>query len=192
MEEWRRKCRGTGRGSVNGEEVVAAAGFRRGGATATTWRLEAPAGGIVYAGLKMMRKKKAGGLPEKVMLAVTPEKLYAFKLKMGRGNKLGDEVAVWDRGGLGISAERGTGMTALTIESPAEGEQVTLVGVSIKDDPVSQELISVLQGGPAPGADVAIHRQRGGRYWYYWLMIVGGTATRRRLSARPTASGSAP
>jgi hypothetical protein len=22
---------------------------------------------------------------------------------------------------------------------------------------------------------VAIHKQRGGGYWYYWLMIVGGT-----------------
>ena len=39
-------------------------------------------------------------------------------------------------------------MTALTIESPAEGEKVTLVGISVKDDPVSQELIGVLQGAP--------------------------------------------
>jgi hypothetical protein len=23
---------------------------------------------------------------------------------------------------------------------------------------------------------MAIHRQRGSRYWYYWLVIVGGTA----------------
>jgi hypothetical protein len=23
---------------------------------------------------------------------------------------------------------------------------------------------------------VTIHRQRGGRYWYYWLVIVGGVA----------------
>jgi hypothetical protein len=23
---------------------------------------------------------------------------------------------------------------------------------------------------------VTIHRQRGGRYWYYWAFIVGGTA----------------
>jgi hypothetical protein len=22
---------------------------------------------------------------------------------------------------------------------------------------------------------MTIHRQRGGRYWYYWLAIVGGT-----------------
>jgi hypothetical protein len=37
-------------------------------------------------------------------------------------------------------------MTALTIESPAEGEKATLVGVGVKDDPVSQEMIDMLQG----------------------------------------------
>jgi hypothetical protein len=96
----------------------------------------------------MLRKKKAGGLPDKVMLAVTPDRLYAFKLNVGRSYKLGDEVAVWDRPALRISADRGSsGMTALTIESPAEDEKATLVGISVKDDPVSQEVIAVLQDG---------------------------------------------
>ena len=68
-------------------------------------------------------------------------------------------------------------MTALTIESPAEGEKVTLVGAGVKDDPLSQELMQVLQGGaPAvSSAEMAIHKRRGGGYWYYWLVIVGGT-----------------
>jgi hypothetical protein len=44
-------------------------------------------------------------------------------------------------------------MTALTIESPAEGEKATLVGVGVRDDPISQELIGVLQGdAPSHGA----------------------------------------
>ena len=42
-------------------------------------------------------------------------------------------------------------MTALTIESPAEGEKATLVGISVRDDPVSQEVMGVLQGS-APEA----------------------------------------
>jgi hypothetical protein len=110
-------------------------------------------GGLVYAGIKMMSKKKAGGLPDKVMLAVTPEKLYAFKLKVGRDYKLGDEVAVWDRGGLRIGTDRSGGMTALMIESPAEGEKLTLVGISVKDDQVSQDLMAVLQGAaPTSGS----------------------------------------
>ena len=145
VEEWREKCRALVEPRVNGEEVMAAAGFRQGGASAS-YAASKAGGGLIYAGIKLMRKKKAGGLPDKVMIAVTPDKVYAFKLKVGRDYKLGDEVAVWDRGGILASSERKSGMTALTIESPSEGEKVTLVGISVKDDPVSQDLMGVLQG----------------------------------------------
>lgn len=147
VAEWRQKCRDLVASSVNGEEVVVAAGFRQGGATANYVASKAQMGGLVYAGIKMLRKKKAGGLPDKVMLAVTPNRLYAFKLSVGRDYKLGDEVGAWDRPGLEVSTDRSSGMTALTIESPAAGEKATLVGISVKDDPVSQELIGALQGG---------------------------------------------
>lgn len=147
VAEWRRMCRELVGPRVNGEEVVAAAGFRQGGATASYAASKAQLGGLVYAGIKMMRKKKAGGLPDKVMLAVTPNRLYAFKLGVGRSYKLGDEVAVWEIPALKIGTDRSGGMTALTIESPAEGEKATLVGISVKDDPVSQEVIGALQGG---------------------------------------------
>jgi hypothetical protein len=150
VAEWRQKCRDLVGPDLNGEEVLAAAAFRRGGATASYMASKA-GGGLVYAGVKMLSKKKAGGLPDKVMLAVTPEKLYAYKLKVGRDYKLGDEVAAWDRGVLRISTDRSGGMTALTIESPAEGEKATLVGISVRDDPVSEEVMGVLQGGsPEP------------------------------------------
>jgi hypothetical protein len=145
VAEWRQKCRDLVGAEVNGEELLAAAAFRRGGATASYVASKA-GGGLLYAGIKMIGKKKAGGLPDKVLLAVTPEKLYAYKLKVGRDYKLGDEVAVWDRGGLQISTDNSGGMTALTIESPTEGEKATLVGISVKDDPVSEEVMGVLQG----------------------------------------------
>jgi hypothetical protein len=147
VEEWREKCRELVAPHVNGEEVVAAAGFRQGGATAS-YAASKAGGGLVYAGIKLMRKKKAGGLPDKVMVAVTPAKVYAFRLKVGRDYRVGDEVAVWNRGGIVASSDRGSGMTALTIESPSEGEKVTLVGISVKDDPVSQDLMAVLEGDP--------------------------------------------
>jgi hypothetical protein len=151
IAEWRRKCRDLVGPQIEGEEVVSAAAFRRGGATAGYVASKA-GGGIVYAGVRLFNKKKAGGLPDKVMLAVTPEKLYAYKLKMGRDYKLGDEVAVWERGGLRISTDLGGGMTALTIESPAEDEKVTLVGIGVRDDPVSGDLMSVLQGTAPDGS----------------------------------------
>ena len=152
VAEWRRMCQELVEPRVNGEEVVAAAGFRQGGATANYVASKAQLGGLVYAGIKMMRKKKAGGLPDKVMLAVTPDRLYAFKLSVGRSYKLGDEVAVWERPALQVSTDSSGGMTALTIESPAEGEKATLVGISVKDDPVSQEVIEVLRGGAPASA----------------------------------------
>jgi hypothetical protein len=152
VADWRQKCRDLVADRVNGEEVLAAAGFRQGGATANYVASKAQMGGLVYAGIKMLRKKKAGGLPDKVMLAVTPSRLYAFKLGVGRDYKLGDEVAVWERPALQVGTDRSSGMTALTIESPAEGEKATLVGISVKDDPVSQELMGVLQGNASTGA----------------------------------------
>jgi hypothetical protein len=152
VAEWRQQCRDLVADRVNGEEVVAAAGFRQGGATASYAASKAQLGGLVYAGVKMLRKKKAGGLPDKVMLAVTPNRLYAFKLSVGRTYKLGDEVAVWERPALKIGADRSGGMTALTIDSPAEGEKASLVGISVKDDPVSQEVIGALQGGAPASA----------------------------------------
>jgi hypothetical protein len=145
VDEWRTKCRELVGPRIGGEELLAAAGLRQGGASANYAASKAQLGGIVYAGIKLARKKKAGGLPDKVMLAVTPEKVYAFKLKIGRDYKLGDEVAVWDRSGLEVSTSSTGSMTSVTIESPAEGEKATLVGIGVRDDPVSQELMAVLQ-----------------------------------------------
>jgi hypothetical protein len=151
--EWRQKWRELLAPHVNGEEVVSAAAFRRGGAGASMVASKAQMGGLVYAAIKLFNKKKAGGLPERVMLALTPDRLYAFKLGFkGRNYKVGDEAAVWDRSGLKVSTERRSGMTALTIESPAEGEKATLVGVGVKDDPLSQELIEALHGGTPAAA----------------------------------------
>lgn len=151
--EFGQKLRDLAAPHVAGEEVVSAAAFRRGGAAASMVASKAQLGGIVYAGIKLFNKKKAGGLPERVVLAVTPQKLYAFNFSIrGRDYKLKDEVGVWDRAGLRISSERKSGMTALTIESPAEGEKATLVGIGVQDDPVSLGLIDVLQGSaPAVG-----------------------------------------
>ena len=84
VAEWRQKCVDLASPRVNGEELLAAAGFRQGGASANYVASKAQMGGLVYAGIKMLRKKKAGGLPDKVMLAVTPDRLYAFKLSVGR------------------------------------------------------------------------------------------------------------
>jgi hypothetical protein len=61
--EWRRKFRDLVAPHVNGEEVLSAAAFRRGGASASMVASKAQLGGLVYAGVKPFSKKQAGGLP---------------------------------------------------------------------------------------------------------------------------------
>jgi hypothetical protein len=153
VAEWRQKCRDLAESKVEGEEVLAAGGFRQGGASANYVASKAQLGALVYSGIKMLRKKQAGGLPDKVLLAVTPSMIRAFKLRMrGRDFRVGDEVVAWERGGVKVSAERGGTMTSLTIASPADGGSATLVGIGVRDDPVSLEVIDLLQGTAAAGA----------------------------------------
>jgi hypothetical protein len=107
----------------------------------------------VYAGVALARKKRSGGMPDKVILTVTPTKLYAFTWKMkGRSYRVKDEVGVWERAGLRCSTEKAGNMTALTIESPAEGEKVRVVGGGIQDDPWSLEVMDALEARSAPAA----------------------------------------
>ncbi len=125
-------------------------GFPPGGASASYLASRAQLGGLLDAGIKLARKRKAGGLPDKVMLALTRRKLHAFKLRVGREHRLAEEVAVWDRDDSRITTSQSGAMSALTIESPQEGERATLVGVGVMEDPLSQELIAILRADPNP------------------------------------------
>lgn len=130
------------------EEIVAAAMLRRGGAGAKMAVSHAGLGGLVYGAVALFNKKQAGGLPDKTLWVVTPTKVHVYKATIkGRGFRAGDEVAVWDRAGIRASTEPKSGVTMLTVESPGEGEKVTLAPVGVRDDPVSLELMQVLKGG---------------------------------------------
>jgi hypothetical protein len=150
-EEWKQKFRELAQAHVD-EEVIAAGPFRRGGA-ASQYALSKAGGGLPYAIGSLINKKRAGGLPSRVFLVVTPTKLHAFNFGVkGRSYKLKKEAAVWERAGLRIATERKSGLTMLTIESPAEGEKATLAPGGVSDDPLTGEVISVLQGGATAGS----------------------------------------
>jgi hypothetical protein len=137
---------------VHGEQVLAIGLFRHGG-FGTQYAISKAGGGIAYAAHSLFRKKQAGGLPQHLMLVVTPSKLYGFKWKMrGRSYKIKEEVAVWDRTGLRTSTEQKASLTMLTIESPGEGEKATVAPGGVKDDPLSQEVIQLLQSGATEAA----------------------------------------
>ena len=144
--EYREKFRKLAQEKV-AEPVLAVAPFRRGGAASNFAISKSQIGAVFYAANSLRNKKKAGGLPDKVFLVVTPTKLHAFKYKFrGRNYSLQDEAGVWYRAALRISTQPQMGLTMLTIES-AEGAQATLAPGGVKDDPWSQEVIRVLTEG---------------------------------------------
>lgn len=152
LEQARQQLMDDVRPHLHGEEVVTAGRFRRGGFGAG-YAASKAGGGLIYAGVKLFYKKRAGGLPQHVALAVTPTKLYALELKpKGRGLIVKREAAVWDRAALSISTQQKTGLTMLTIESPGEDEKAMLAPAGIKDDPWSLGVIRELEGngGSAP------------------------------------------
>jgi len=148
VADYRKQLEGYAREKVTDEPVVAAALFRRGGAATRTGISYGGLGGVAYAASALFSKKQAGGLPDKALLVATPTKVRAFKAGVkGRGFKIGDEVAVWERAGLRASTEPKSGLTMLTLESAAEGEKVTVAPIGIRDDPVSLEFGQTLVAG---------------------------------------------
>jgi hypothetical protein len=145
-------------GLCGGEDILAVGMFRQGGAAANK---VANRGGLALGGVggqllgrsatALARKQRAGGLPDRVLLAVTPTKLYAFDYSFQTSRKRQEreagkpvEAAVWDRAALECSAKRSGTMTALSIVSPSEGEKATLVGGSAADDAWSQEVMKAV------------------------------------------------
>jgi hypothetical protein len=145
--EYREKFRAMAAERVD-EPVLAVGPFRHAGAASSYAISKAQLGAVVYAANALRRKKKAGGLPGKLFLVVTPTKLHAFTYKQkGRDFVLKDEAAVWDRVGIEISTKPEAGLTMLTIAAPAGSESVTLAPGGVKDDPWTREVIGVLTDG---------------------------------------------
>ena len=121
--------------SVTGEPVRQAIFFQRVDADTARHIISkghGSGGGGLLPGMifRLIGKKKAGGLPNMGILAVTDDKVRAYKIKsFGPSFKPKEEVAVWDRAGLTASIEvkgKLTKTTRLTLESAAEGEKATV------------------------------------------------------------------
>lgn len=143
-----------------GEEVIAAAMFRQGGATGHQAAMRVGSQFGILGGFlakkagDVAREKRAGGLPQSMMLAVTARRLFAFDTsyrisarRKTRENGVPTEVACWDREALTCSVSRSGTMSTLKIESH-EGPNATVVGGSSADDPWSREVMELLAGAP--------------------------------------------
>jgi hypothetical protein len=142
-EEWRGKYRASVAPHVDGE-VLAVGPFRPTGAGTKMAISKTQVGALAYGAAHLMGKKKAGGLPGQFLLAVTPEKLYAFKYKQGRnGANIKEESASWDRAGIKASTERLQTTTRLTLEFP-DGEKVVCDQEGLGDNPWGDDVIRAL------------------------------------------------
>lgn len=149
-EAWKGKYRDAAQEKLPGEQVEAAWLFyRTGGYAGLALGPLSPIAGTIA---RTIGKKRAGGLPNQFLLALTPTKVYAFKCRPHRSKaKLGDELAVWDRAGLSVGVRDAAVNTEVTLESAAEGEKIVC---STGKDATSREFLGLLSqpGSAAPAA----------------------------------------
>jgi hypothetical protein len=143
-EEWRGRYRSSVEPHVDGE-VLAVGAFRPTGAGSKMAISKFQLGALAYGAAHKIGKSKAGGLPGQFVLAVTDDKLYAFKYRSGRnGIKIKDEAASWDRAGLKVETDRRQTTTRVTLEWP-DGERIVCDQEGLGDNPWADDVIRELQ-----------------------------------------------
>jgi hypothetical protein len=80
---------------------------------------------LAATAIRLVGKKRAGGLPQRFLLVVTPSKIHAFAFKQKRSDlRVRDELAAWDRESIRVSFRETALTMRLTLEAPADGESV--------------------------------------------------------------------
>jgi hypothetical protein len=124
---------------VEGPLLAYGACFRTGSYGSMALSKATPLGGLI---MNMVGKKKAGGLPQNFIVAVTDAKVQAFKYRpRGWSLKLGDEVAEWDRDTIVASAEETQKTKRVTLVSPGEDEKIVF---DMPKGAISDDLIRAL------------------------------------------------
>ena len=167
IADYREQVRGYAREKVTDEPIVVApALFRRGGAAtkmgdlprrARRPRLRRVGPVLEEAGRRAARQGPARRHPDQAPRVQGEASRAAASRSATR----------WRSGiapGVQASTEQKMGLTMLTLESPAEGEKVTIAPIGVKDDPVSPRVHArpLVDGvTEAPATAVTIHKQRG-------------------------------
>ncbi len=131
------------------DEPVLAAGlfYRTGG-----WAGLAlgPFSGLAALVSRGIGKRKAKGLPGQFLVAVTPTRVHAFGCSAAYGRvKAKEELAVWERSGLTVTAEETAANTKVVIDSLEASSRVVC---STGKDEESQSVVYAMQepvGTPA-------------------------------------------
>ena len=146
-DEWERKYRDALQPLVD-EPVLAGGVFYRTGGWAAV--AVGPFSGLAALVSRSLGKRRAGGLPNQFLLAVTPTRVHAFKCSLAYGDvEARDELAVWDRAGLTVTAEETSVNTKVVLESGGSGERVVC---STGKDDLSQSVVHAMQERVRAGA----------------------------------------
>ena len=110
-----------------------------------------PFSGLAALVSRGIGKRRAAGLPNQFLVAVTPTRVHAFGCSLAYGRiKAKEELAVWERSGLTVIAEETAVNTKVVIERPSGGGRVVC---STGKDEESQSVVYAMQeqvGTPAP------------------------------------------
>jgi hypothetical protein len=138
--EWEQKYRDAVQPKLDEPLLKAGLFYRTGGFAAIAL---GPFSGLASMISRTVGKSKAGGFPNQFIIAVTPMRVHAFKCSLNYGKiKVKEELAVWDRAGMRVTAEETSVNTKVTIESPGENEKIV---VSTGKDALSQSVIYAMQ-----------------------------------------------
>jgi hypothetical protein len=139
-DEWERKYRDALQPLVDEPVLAGGVFYRTGGWAAVAM---GPFSGLAAVISRSIGKRRAGGLPNQFLLAVTPTRVHAFRCTLAYGDvKARDELAVWDRAGLTVTAEETSVNTKVVLESGGGGERVVC---STGKDELSQSVVYAMQ-----------------------------------------------
>lgn len=128
-----------------GDEVKQAIIFQRAGADTARYVTShsSPLAGLL---MRFAGKKRAGGLPNMGILTITSDMIRAYSTK-GGGMRMRakEEAAQWERAAIRASMEKKGGAQRMTLESPVEGEKVT-IEVMRGYEPMAEEIVGLIQG----------------------------------------------
>jgi len=124
QEEWTRRWRESVQPYLDGEELEAVGPFQRQGQWFLTIPLIGQLGALVYFSYQGLMKKRAGGLPNNFLVAVTRDRVRAFKYRQSYSKiKVQKEVADFARGDIRVAEHSSGGLAdAITFEVTEDGE----------------------------------------------------------------------
>ena len=138
--EWERKYRDAVQPLVDEPVLAGAVFYRTGGWAAMAM---GPFSGLAAIVSRGIGKRRAGGFPNQFLLAVTPTRVHAFRCTLAYGDvEARDELAVWDRARLTVTAEETSGNTRVVLERNGSGERVVC---STGKDELSQSVVYAMQ-----------------------------------------------